>query len=143
AGLAFEALDNGFRSCADAGSLQTSCDRLGPDQIWRFFRRWEKRLPSPLTAEDRGRGYRYDLAFRQLELSDTRVFDRPQAGRSWFEQTIRDQLTLGRPDHVAIVFGRRISSKTPGRFWTRAINRGVECGIQVHYRASKVKQHFK
>ena len=96
-----------------------------------------------MTADDRLQGYRYQLAFRQLELSDTRVFDRPQAGRDWFEQTLRDQLTLGRPDHVAAVFGRRISTRTPGRFWTRAINRGVECGIQVHYRASKVKQYFK
>jgi len=111
--------------------------------VWSFFRRWQRILPSPLTAEDAGRGYRYQLAFRQLELSDTRVFDRPQVGRDWFEQTIRDQLTLGRPDHVAVVFGRRISTKTPGRFWTRVINRGVECGIQVHYRASKVKQYFK
>jgi hypothetical protein len=44
---------------------------------------------------------------------------------------------------VAIVFERRITTKTPGRFWTRAITRGVECGIQVPYRASKVKQYFK
>src|SRR5439155_1049744 len=89
---------------AEREALQALCDRLGPDQIWRFFRRWEKRLPQPLTAEDRARGYRYDLAFRQLELSDTRVFDRPQAGRAWFEQTLRDQLALGRPDRVALVF---------------------------------------
>jgi hypothetical protein len=100
-------------------------------------------LAGPFTDDDRARGYRYQLAFRRLELSDTRVFDRPQTGRDWFERTIRDQLALGRPDHVAVVFGRRISTKTPGRFWTRVFNRGVECGIQVHYRASKVKQYFK
>ena len=107
------------------------------------FERWEARLPSPFTADDRRRGYRHQLAFRQLELSDTRVFDRPAAGRAWFEQTIRDQLTLGRPDQVAVVFGRRVSRQTPGRFHTRVINRGVEPAIQVHYRASKVKQYFK
>jgi hypothetical protein len=124
-------------------ALAAICTRLSARDIWSFFRRWQRILPSPLSGDDRQRGYRYQLAFRQLELSDTRVFDRPQAGRDWFEQTIRDQLTLGRPDHVAVVFGRRINSKTPGRFWTRVINRGVECGIQVHYRASKVKQYFK
>jgi hypothetical protein len=142
-GLVYRPLDNGFRSCADAQALAAICARLCARDVWSFFQRWQRLLPSPLTGDDRRRGYRYQLAFRQLELSDTRVFDRPQAGRDWFEQTIRDQLTLGRPDHVAIVFGRRISSKTPGRFSTRAINRGVECGIQVHYRASKVKQYFK
>ena len=54
-----------------------------------------------------------------------------------------DQLTLGRPDQVAVVFGRRVTRKTPGRFHTRIINSGVQAAIQVHYRATKVKQYFK
>jgi hypothetical protein len=143
AGLAFEALDNGFRSVADVDALAAICNRLSARDVQRFFRRWEARLPSPLTPEDRRRGYRHHLCFRQLELSDTRVFDRPAAGRAWFEQTIRDQLTLGRPDRVAVVFGRRVSRRTPGRFHTRVINSGTEPAIQVHYRASKVKQYLK
>ncbi|MGA2015083.1 MAG: hypothetical protein ABSH51_31765, partial [Solirubrobacteraceae bacterium] len=78
-----------------------------------------RQLPSPLTAAERGRyGYRYSV--RQIELSDTRVFDRPAAGRAWFEQTIRDQLDIGRPDKVQIVFGRKITKTTPGRFQTRS-----------------------
>src|SRR6266568_6088 len=85
----------------------------------------------------------YDPAFRQLELSDTRVFDRPQAGRAWFEQTLRDQLTLGRPDRVALVFARKITKATPGRFWTKVVSRGVEPALSAHYKHSKVKQYFK
>ena len=96
-GIAFQALDNGFRSTADAAALAAICNRLSAREVWRFFNRWQARLPSPFTAADRRRGYRYQLAFRQLELSDTRVFDKPAAGRAWFEQTIRDQLCLGRP----------------------------------------------
>jgi hypothetical protein len=142
-GLAFEALDNGFRACADAEALAAICASLSARHVEAFLRRWQARLPSPFTPEDRRRGYRYALAFRQLELSDTRVFDRPQAGRAWFEQTLADQLTLGRPDRVAVVFARRVSRATPGRFHTRVINRGVEPAIQVHYKASKVKQYFK
>jgi hypothetical protein len=103
----------------------------------------QPRLPSPFTVEDRQRGYGYELAFRQLEISDTRVFDRPAAGRAWFERTLPDQLTLGRLDQVAVVFGRRVTRKTPGRFHTKIFNKGVEPAIQVHYRASKVKQYFK
>lgn len=143
AGLSFQALDNGFRSCRDAEALAAICARLGARDVGAFFRRWQRTLPSPFTAEDRGRGYRYQLAFRQLELSDTRVFDRPQAGREWFERTIRDQLTLGRPDHVAVVFARRVIATTPGRFWTRVFNRGDRVGLQVHYTHSKVKQYLK
>ena len=142
-GLAFEALDNGFRSVADAEALAAITNRLSAREVWRFFDRWQARLPSPFDGADRRRGYRHALAFRQLELSDTRVFDRPAAGRAWFEHTIRDQLALGRPDNIAIVFARKVSSRTPGRFHTRVINRGVQPAIQVHYKASKVKQYFK
>ena len=143
AGIAFEALDNGFRSTDDAAALAAICGRLCARDVERFFARWQARLPSPFSAADRRRGYRHQLAFRQLELSDTRVFDRPAQGRAWFEQTIRDQLALGRPDNVQVVFGRKVTRRTPGRFLTRVINRGVEPAIQVHYKRSKVKQYFK
>jgi len=53
-----------------------------------FFDRWQSTLPSPLTAEDRACGYAHELAFRQAEISDTRMFDRPARGRAWFERTL-------------------------------------------------------
>jgi hypothetical protein len=142
-GVGFEALDNGFRTTDDAVALAAICDALSEREIERFFARWEARLPSPFTAQDRLRGYRYALSLRQLEVSDTRVFDRPGAGRAWFEQVLVDQLTLGRPDHVSVVFARRVNRRTPGRFHTQIIHAGVEPTIQAHYRHSKVKQYFK
>jgi hypothetical protein len=36
-------------------------------------------LPSPFCTEDLHPGYVYQLAFRQFEVSETIVFDRPQA----------------------------------------------------------------
>ena len=142
-GIEFKPLDNGFASCEDAAALAEICSSLQAEDAQLFFDRWQAALPSPLTAEDRERGYRHELAFRQAEISDTRIFDRPAAGRAWFERTLPDQLTLGRPDQVSIVFGRRINTRTPGRFHTKIFNQGVEPAIQVHYRASKVKQYFK
>lgn len=143
AALSFRALDNGFCSCPDAAALAAICARLSERHVWAFFRRYERLLPSPLAPADRERGYRYQLAVRQIELSDTRVFDRPEAGRAWFERVIRDQLALGRPDHVSLVFNRKVIATTPGRMQTRVINRGVEPAIQVLYKHSKVKQYFK
>ena len=142
-GINFTALDNGFAACEHPDMLAEICQRLSATDVWAYLERWQARLPSPLTAKDRRRGYGYDLAFRQPEISDTRVFDRPACGRAWFEQTLPDQLTLGRADQVAVVFGRRVNRRTPGRFHTRIINSGVQAAIQVHYRASKVKQYFK
>ena len=141
-GIAFESLDNGFRSCEEPERLAAICDRLSERDILAFCDRSMRQLPSPFTRAERGRyGYRYSV--RQLELSDTRVFDRPQAGRAWFEQTIRDQLDLGRPDKVQIIFDRKITTRTPGRFQTKVITKGVEPILQAHYKHSKVKQYFK
>jgi hypothetical protein len=141
-GIDFAPLDNGFRSCAEAERLAAICSSLSEREIEMFLERWMRVLPSPFTAAQRGR-YPYRLSVRQLEMSDTRVFDRPQAGRAWFEQTIRDQLDLGRPDKVQIVFDRKITARTPGRFQTKVITKGVQPVIQAHYKHSKVKQYFK
>ena len=71
------------------------------------------------------------------------MFDRPDHVRHWFELTIRDQLALGRPDQVQIVFGRKVTSRTPGRFRTRVIDDGVQPQMQAHYKHCKVKQYLK
>ena len=36
-----------------------------------------------------------------------------------------------------------VSTVAPGRLNTKIFNRGAEAAIQIHYRASKVKQYFK
>ncbi|HEY5703968.1 MAG TPA: hypothetical protein VIS96_00165 [Terrimicrobiaceae bacterium] len=78
--------------------LQKVCERLGPGAVKNFFWRWLRRLPSPFRRADWRAGYVYELAFRQFEISETYVFDRPQAGRMWFEGVIRDHLDVGRLD---------------------------------------------
>jgi hypothetical protein len=143
ADVAYEALDNGFLSCADPAFLQKRCDQLGAGAVRDFFWRWYWRLPSPFAKEDLDAGYVYELAFRQFEVSDTVIFDRPQAGRAWFESVIRDHLDIGRPDQVALLFQRRINRCTPGSFRTRVITKGVEPILTCYYKSSRLKQYFK
>ena len=142
-GVGYEALDNGFRSCERPEILQKICDRLGPGSVKRFFWRWLERLPSPLTQKDFRAGYVYDLAFRQFEVSETSVFDRPQTGRMWFEGVIRDHLDVGRPDQVALIFDRKVTRRTPGRFRTRVLREGVNPILSCYYKSSRIKQYFK
>ncbi|MFQ5788870.1 MAG: hypothetical protein ACE5JI_00165 [Acidobacteriota bacterium] len=143
AGIGYEALDNGFRSCDDPAALQKICGRLGPGAVKSLFWRWLFRLPSPFTQADLKAGYIYEPAFRQFEVSDTYVFDRPQAGRMWFEGVIRDHLDIGRPDQVALILNRRINRRTPGKFRTRVLRKGVEPILCCYYKSSRIKQYFK
>jgi hypothetical protein len=143
AGIPYEALDNGFRACADPRRLQQICDRLGPGAMQRFFWRWYWRLPSPFAREDLAAGYVYELATRQFEVSDTRVFDRPSSGRAFFEGVIRDHLDVGRPQNVVLIFDRKLRSNTPGRFSTKVITRGVNPQLSCTYKSARLKQYFK
>ena len=88
-GIGYTALDNGFRSCDDPAALQSVCDHLEADDVGRFFWRRRPRLPSPFTWDERRTTYAYELAMRQFEVSDTRVFRQPRAGRAFFEGLIR------------------------------------------------------
>jgi hypothetical protein len=72
-----------------------------------------------------------------------RVFDRPAAGRAFFEGLIRDHLDVGRPDQVALIFGRHVTARTPGTFRTRVVTRGVDPRLVCYYKSARLKQYFK
>src|SRR5215467_6567029 len=141
--IAYEALDNGFLSCADPQKLQAICDSLGPEQIERVFQKWLKRLPLPLRSQDRAAGYDWSLSIWQMEVSLTQIFDRPVRGREFFEEIIRDNLDLGRPDRVQLIFDRVVTKKTPGQFRTRVIQDGVHPTLHISYKNFDLKQYFK
>jgi hypothetical protein len=142
-GVAYEALDNGFLSCAEPRKLQAICDSLGPQQIEGVFRKWLQRIPLPLREQDRRAGYDWALSIWQMEVSLTQIFDRPLQGRRFFEEIIRDNLDLGRPDRVQLVFDRVVSRRTPGEFRTRVIQDGVHPSLHISYKNFDLKQYFK
>jgi DNA-binding HxlR family transcriptional regulator len=142
-GIAFEALDNGILSCADPGRLQRICDGLGAEKIDGLLRKWLRRLPHPFTGADRKAGYRYDISILQAEFSLTQVLDRPVHGRLFFEQVIRENLDLGRPQEVRLIFNRTITRRTPGQFRTRIVTQDVTPSLNVYYKNTRIKQYHK
>jgi hypothetical protein len=142
-GIAYKSLDNGFLSCENPQILQDICDKLGPTQIEAFFRKWVHRLPFPMTDKDIEAGYRHELSVWQAEFSRTQIFDRPVRGREFFESVIRENIDLGRPDRIQLVFDRKIIKTTPGKFRTRIINNGVLPSLHIEYKSTDLKQYFK
>jgi hypothetical protein len=142
-GIPFEALDNGIRSCAAPQRLQQICDSLTPAKIQAFWQKWAKRLPHPFPAKDRAAGFRYQLFIQQAEFARTQVFDRPLSGRLFFEQVLRDNLDLGRPEHIQLIFDRRIPHNTKTRFRTRLVTHQVIPSLWLDYKRSFLKQYFK
>jgi hypothetical protein len=142
-GIAYEALDNGLLSCADPARAQAIADGLDAARIDALLRKWLAALPHPFTPQDRAAGYRYDVSILQAEFARTQVLDRPRTGRVFFEEVIRENLDLGRPDQVQLIFERRVTKRTPGRFRTRVITQGVTPSLYVDYKNTRIKQYHK
>lgn len=146
-GIEFSELDNGLWRVADPAAARRISGSLGAGHLRALIDRWLPALPSPFIPADTRVGYGWSFSVRQLELSDTAVFDQPQAGRAWFEAAIRDHLDLGRPDNVSLVFARGVrmrgKKRTPGRFSTQVVTRGTQPRIAVRYKSSGTKAYFK
>jgi hypothetical protein len=142
-GIGFEALDNGVLQCDDPRRLQAICEGLSAEKIDAVLRKWLRKLPHPFTPADRKAGYRYEISILQAEFSLTQVLDRPVTGRVFFEQVIRENLDIGRPSQVQLIFDRKVSRRTPGRFRTRVITEGVVPSLHIDYKNTRVKQYHK
>jgi hypothetical protein len=141
--IAFEALDNGVLSCANPKRLQAICDGLCANKIDVLLRKWLRLLPHPFTSADRKAGYRYSISILQAEFLTTKVLDRPMHGRVFFEQVIRENLDLGRPEQVQLIFNRRIPRNTRACFRTRIVTQDVTPSLHVYYKHARIKQYHK
>ena len=133
AGIGFSELSNGFATCADPAALQEICDRLGPGAIAVFAERWWSILPLPLTEHDRAAGYWWELSMRQVETSRTLVFDAPRRARSFFEALVTDNLDIGRPELIELIFkrGQRRGTKARGEYKTKIVTYGTDVNVNA------------
>jgi hypothetical protein len=148
AGIGFTELSNGFAATDDPAGLQAICDRLGPATIEAFAERWLAVLPLPLTPHDQAGGYWWEISMRQVEVSRTIVFAQPRHARGFFEALVADNLDIGRPEQVELIFaGRRARPgrrpATPEVFKTKVVTRGVDVTVNAFYQHSRIKQYLK
>jgi hypothetical protein len=149
AGIGFTALSNGFASCQDPAALQAICDRFGPGTVQVWFERWMARIPLPLDDADRDAGYWWELSMRQIETSRTLVFDGDVHARAFFEALLCENMDLGRPENVELLFrrgqrlGRPAAPPVGGGFRTAVDRYCHMVTINVFYKNSRVKQYLK
>ena len=86
---------------------------------------------------------------RQIETSRTMVFDQPRQARAFFAALVADNLDVGRPDHVELIFAghpRRWGRppKTEPAYKTRIDTRDtIGVTVNADYKHSRVKQYLK
>jgi hypothetical protein len=149
AGIGFTALSNGFAACDDPAALQQICDRFGPGTVRVWFERWMSRFPLPLTDADRDAGFWWELSMRQIEVSRTLVFDDDVHARAFFEALLCDNMDLGRPENVELLFRRGQRGGRPtlppphGGFKTKIDRYCDLVTLNVFYKNSRLKQYLK
>ena len=113
-----------------------------------FAQRWFAVLPLPLTDADAAAGYWWEISMRQVEVSRTIVFTTPRHARGFFEALVADNLDIGRPEQVELIFTgkneRRGRPRThPLTFKTKVVTRGVDVTVNAFYKHSRIKQYLK
>ena len=103
AGIGFTPLANGFAACDDPAALQEICDRFGPARAG-VLRAVDGPAAAPAHRRRPGRRLlvgAVDAAGRVLPHPGLR---RPVQARAFFEELMRDNIDLGRPEHVELIF---------------------------------------
>src|ERR1700751_6487982 len=81
----------------------------------------------------------------QVRTSRTLVFDAPRRARMFFEALVADNLHIGRPELIELIFkrGQRRGAKARGEYKTRIVTYGTEVNVNAFYRHSRIKQYLK
>ena len=81
----------------------------------------------------------------ETEFSLTQIWDQAVSGRCFFEEVIRENIDLGRPEQVQLIFSRKLKKSTvaDGRCRTRIINEGVIPSLHIYYKNTHSKQYHK
>jgi hypothetical protein len=135
--------DKGLLAGGDPARAQAICAGLSAERIDAMPREWLALRPHPCSAEDRRAGDRAEVSILRAEFARTRVLDRPVSGRVLFEEVIRANRDLGRPDRVQLLVQRRVSKRTPGRVRARVLTEGVTPSLHVDDTSARLKRSHK
>jgi len=76
-------------------------------------------------------------------LSHHQIFDAPRQARGFFEALCADNVDIGRPEEMQLIFGRRVRTPPPGGYRTRLLRAGDQVTLNAYFRHSRVKSYLK
>jgi hypothetical protein len=144
-GIAFVQCGNAFVQCANPGRLQELADHFAPAPIIPFAHRWLAQLvPTFTAAELRRQGYGFRLFISQVEYCHNAIFHERAALDRLQERLLDHNRTIGRPDRLAFIYGRRFTEKTVEGIKTR-ITDYEECNpvIRSEFKSTSIKQYVR
>ncbi len=123
AGTGFEQCGNAFRTCAHPARLQALADQFAAAHIEACAHRWLAQLvPFFTDRERRHQGFGYRLFVSQVEYCTNLVLDSRGALDRLNERLLDLNRSIGHPEKIALIFGRRITQHTDAGLMTQILD---------------------
>ena len=144
-GIAFNQLGNAFLKCTAPDRLQKLADSLAPRDLVTCGQKWLAHLTPFFTANERQHaGCQHRLFFSQVEFCDNLIFRRRAALDKLGERLLDANRTIGQPDKITVIFGRKITKHYRGKLQTEIEDMNLPNPvIRSHYANGFIKQYVR
>lgn len=118
-GITFRQCRNAFLQCGDPDRLQALADSLTAHDLVTCGQKWLRAFTPFFTAEERREaGCQHRLFFAQTEYGDNLIFQRRAALDQRGARLLDANRTIGQPDSITTIFGRRVTTHHAGKLQT-------------------------
>jgi hypothetical protein len=131
--------------CSAPERLQELADTLTTQDLSRCGRKWLARFtPFFSETERRQSGCQHRLFFSQIEFCDNLIFYRRAALDKLGERLLDANRTIGQPNKITVIFGRKIRKQHRGKLQTEIEDMHLPNPvIRSHYRNGFIKQYVR
>jgi hypothetical protein len=132
-------------TCAAPKRLQALAEALTPWDLLSCGQKWLARLTPFFTANEREHaGCQHRLFFSQVEFCDNLIFHRRAALDKLGERLLDANRTIGQPNKLTVIFGRKITRHYRGKLQTEIEDMNLPNPvISSHYGNGFIKQYVR
>jgi hypothetical protein len=144
-GIDFQQCTNAFLKCADPVRLQELADSMTARDLLTCGQKWLATFTPFFTERERKQaGCQHRLFFAQTELCDNLIFRRRAALDRMGERLLDANRTIGQPNKITVIFGRKITKQYRGKLQTVIEDMDLPNPvIRSHYGNGFVKQYVR
>jgi hypothetical protein len=144
-GIDFQQRSNAFMRCAKPERLQELADALTPRDLIACGQKRLACFTPFFSPQERDEAVcRHRLFFAQTEFCDNLVFHRRAALDKLEERLLDANRTIGQPNKITMIFGRKITKLHRGKLQTEIEHMDLANPvIRSHYRNRFIKQYVR
>jgi hypothetical protein len=141
----FQQCSNAFLKCSNPSKLQELADSLSARDLLTCGQKWLTRFTPFFTDEERKHAAcQHRLFFAQVEYCDNLIFRRRAALDQLGERLLDANRTIGQPNKITVIFGRKITSRYRGKLQTVIEELDLPNPvIRSHYGHGFIKQYVR